>query len=211
MADEPLTDTDPDEEEDTPGIVAVCPISPELATQIIAMADLDWEDLDRTEAAMTAAGWKSTGAFLGDMAEKAYTPAGHLVYGDDCLAMPFAYDYWIHPDGVWTEDFWADQPGWHSLIDPPADDAFEAQIEKAVATFTHLLGPADHDVTHEPRPELNYRWRYRAWRRGNNALIIASGLDGHSYSQFEHAFVQIRALPADAPFPSSRDLPDFCW
>ena len=34
--------------------------------------------------------------------------------------MPFAYQYWIHPDGVWTEEPWLHRPGWHSHIDPPA-------------------------------------------------------------------------------------------
>jgi len=207
VADELITEPD---EEDPPGIVALCPISHELAAQIVAMAELDWEDPDLTEAAMTAAGWEPTGDYLGDMGEKSYTPAGHLIYGDDCFAMPFAYDFWIHPDGVWTEDFWAEQPGWHSLVDPPPG-TFDSQLEAVVARFTDLIGPADHDVTHEPRPEFNHKWRYRAWRRGDNVLIVAPGLDGHSYSQFEHAYVQIRALPADAPFPSSRELPDFCW
>jgi hypothetical protein len=208
MSDVPTTT--PDEDEDVPGIVAVCPISPELAAQIVALTDLDWEDPDRTEAAMTAAGWTSTGDYLGDMDDKATTPAGHLVYGDDCLAMPFAYDYWIHPDGVWTEDFWAEQPGWRSLVNPPPG-TFDAQLEAVVATFTDLMGPADNDVTHEPRPTFRYRWRYRAWRRGDNVLIIAPGLDNHSYSQFEHAYVQIRSLPADAPFPAPKAHPDFAW
>lgn len=211
MTDAPIDNFDEDDEdEDVPGIVAVCPISPELAAQIVAMAELDWEDFDVTEAAMIAAGWTSTGDYLGDFDEKASTPAGHLVYGDDCFAMPFAYDYWIHPAGVWTEDFWAEQPGWRSLVDPPAG-TFDAQIEAVVATFTELIGPADHDVTHERRPEFNHEWRYRVWRRGDNVLVVAPGLDGHSYSQFEHAYVQIRSLPADAPFPSARELLDLTW
>lgn len=202
--------TETDDEQDPPAIVAVCPVSPELAAQIVAMSELDWEDIDRTEAAMTEHGWTSTGDYLGDLGEKAHTPAGHLVYSDDCLAMPFAYDYWIHPDGAWTEDFWAEQPGWRSLVDPPVG-TFDAQLDAVVATFTALIGPPDHDVTHEPRPEFKYEWRYRAWRRGANVLIVAPGLDPHSYSQFEHAYVQIRSLPATAPFPPARELPNFTW
>ncbi|WP_344659353.1 hypothetical protein [Catenulispora subtropica] len=210
MDDELITDSDDDEDEEPTSIVAVCPISPELAAQIFSMAELDWTDPDATKAAMTAAGWTSTGDYLGELGERAYTPAGHLVYGDDCLAMPFAYDFWIHPDGAWTEDVWADQPGWHSLVDPPPGTV-AAQLEAVVATFTELMGPADHDVTHEPRPEFKYRWRYRAWRRGDNVVVVSPGLDPHSYSQFVHLLVQIRSLPSTAPFPAGRDLPNFSW
>ncbi|NUP48004.1 MAG: hypothetical protein HOW97_11925 [Catenulispora sp.] len=210
MTDEQISESDEmedeEEEEEPPSYVAVCPISPELAAQIVAIAELDWEDYELTQDAMAAAGWKPTGDYLGDLGEKCYTPAGHLVYGDDLFAMPFAYDYWIHPDGVWTDNFWADQPGWHTLLNPPPF-TFEAEIDKVVAAFTELLGPPDHDVTHEPRPEFRYRWRYRMWRCGGNVLIISPGLDPHSYSQFEHASVQIKAMPADAPFPSARELP----
>jgi hypothetical protein len=66
-------------------------------------------------------------------------------------------------------------------------------------------------VTHQRRRGLPYKWRYRAWRRGDNVLIVAPGMDPHSYFQFEHAFVQIRSLPAEAPFPAAEELPDFCW
>jgi len=63
-----------------PAIVAVCPVSPELAAQIVAMSELDWEDLGRTEAAMSEHGWTSTGDYLGDLGEKAYTPAPSAAY-----------------------------------------------------------------------------------------------------------------------------------
>ncbi|MFI8458703.1 hypothetical protein [Kitasatospora sp. NPDC085464] len=196
--------SDEDEHEDeSPWIVAACPVTPELAARIAGMAELDWEDPEIAEKAMVAAGWRSTGDYLGDLNEKAYTPAGHLVYGDDRLAMPFAYEYWIHPDGAWTEDFWAEQPGWRSVVDPPAG-AFDARLDAVAGHFTELLGPPDHDVTHE-----GYRWRYRIWRRGGNVLVVAPGLDGFSYSQFEHAYVQIRPLPADAPLPPTDELPGF--
>ncbi|MEU8919660.1 hypothetical protein AB0D10_01825 [Kitasatospora sp. NPDC048545] len=218
VSDGPLADPDPDpdadavededEDEDAPWTVAVCPVTPELAARIAGMVELDWEDPELTEKAVLDAGWRSTGAHYGDFNEKAYTPAGHLVYGDDRLAMPFAYEYWIHPDGVWTEDFWADQPGWHSLVDPPAG-TFDAQLDAVADLFTELLGPPDHDVTHRRRPGFDYHWRYRIWRRGDNVLVVAPGLDGFSYSQFEHAFVQIRPLPADAPLPPAAELPDF--
>ena len=210
LPDESLVETDGDADEDGPWTVAVCPISAELAGQIVSMTELDWEDPEQTEAAIVAAGWDSDGGYLGDFGERAYTPAGHLVYGDDCFVMPFAYLYYIHPDGVWSEDFWAEQRGWHSLVDLPPG-AFDAQLETVVATFTEALGPPHHDVTHERRPALPYEWRYRAWRRGDNVLIVATGMDPLSYSQFEHAFVQIRSLPATAPFPAAEELPDFCW
>lgn len=208
MTDQPFDEIGDDD--DSPWIVAVCPVTRELAAQIVGMAELDWEDSEVTEQAMAAVGWKSTGDHLGDLDEKGHTPAGHLVYGDDCFAMPFAYEYYVHPDGAMGEDFWGTQPGWRSLVDPPAG-TFEEQLEAVVGTFTALLGPPDHDVTHERRPELDHRWRYRAWRRGDNVLVVAPGLDGFSYSQFEHAFVQIRSLPADTPFPPAIELPDFCW
>jgi hypothetical protein len=201
---------DLDDTEDSPWIVAVCPVTPELAAQIADLADREWGDRDRTEEALGPVGWRSTGDYLGDLGEKCYSPAGHLVYGDDCFAMPFAYQYWIHPDGVWTEDPWSDQPGWHGHVDPPAG-FFKAQEEAVVEVFTALLGAPDLDTTHERRPALPYEWRYRGWRRGDNILIVARGMDGHSYSQFEHAFVQIRSLPADASLPPAIELPDFCW
>ncbi|MGW3041837.1 hypothetical protein ACWC9T_17805 [Kitasatospora sp. NPDC001159] len=207
MSDEPYDSTD-DEDEDAPWIVATCPVGPELAAQIAGMAELDWEDIDITRKAMTDAGWRPNGGCLGDLNEKAYTPAGHFVYGDNCFFMPFAYEYYVHPDGAISEDFWGTLPGWQGLVDPPAG-AFDAQLEAVVAQFTTLFGPPDHDVTHERRPGLNYHWRYRIWRRGDNVLVVAPGLDDFSYSQFEHAFVQIRPLPADAPLPPVTGLPDF--
>ncbi|WP_195911280.1 hypothetical protein [Streptomyces kaniharaensis] len=196
--------SDVSDEDESPWIVAVCPVTPELAAQIAGMVELDWEDPELTEKAMLAAdGWRSTGDYLGDLNEKAYTPAGHLVYGDDRFAMPFAYEYWIHPDGAWAEDFWGEQDGWRSLVDPPAG-TFTAQLDAVASQFAALLGQPDHDVTHESR-----RWRYRIWRRGDNVLVVAPGLDGFSYHQFEHAYVQIRRLPADAPLPPVTELPDF--
>ncbi|MFD5463537.1 hypothetical protein ACFWIQ_12045 [Kitasatospora sp. NPDC127059] len=212
MSDEPLDsdiDIDIDEEdEDDPWIVASCPVSPELAAQIAGMTELDWTDGDAGRQAMTDAGWRSTGDYLGDLNEKAYTPAGHFAYGDECLFVPFAYEYYLHPDGAMTEDFWGTLPGWQSTVDPPAG-TFEAQLDAVAAQFTTLLGPPDHDTTHERRPHSSYVWRYRIWRRGDNALVVAPGMDPFSYSQFEHAFVQIRPLPADAPLPPADELPDF--
>ncbi|MFH8380736.1 hypothetical protein ACH4E7_07320 [Kitasatospora sp. NPDC018058] len=71
MSDEPL-DIDEDDEDD-PWIVATCPVGPELAAQIAGMAELDWEDVDITRKAMTDAGWRPNGGYLGDLNEKAYT------------------------------------------------------------------------------------------------------------------------------------------
>lgn len=207
MADAPL---DPPDDEDTPWIVAVCPLTPTLAAQIAGMTELDWTDHPATEQAMLAAGWRFDGDGFGDLEERAHTPAGHLVYGDDCFSMPFAYEYYVHPDGVMGEDYWGALPGWHSLLDPP-DGTFTAQLQSVVDTFTALLGPPDYDVTHEPRPALNYTWRYRAWHRGDNVLVVAPGLDGFSYAQFEHAFVQIQPLASGTALPPARELPDFFW
>ncbi|WP_225831846.1 hypothetical protein [Streptomyces sp. NK08204] len=210
MADEPFDATGDDDLGEPPWTVAVCPVTPELAAQLADMVQVDWTDPDAGERAMAAAGWESTGEYLGDLDQKAHTPAGHLVYGDDCLAMPFAYEYYVHPDGAVAEDFWSVLPGWHGIVDPPAG-SFGGQVDAVVETFTALLGPPDHDVTHARRPELDHEWRYRAWRRGDNVLVVAPGLDGFSYSQFEHAFVQIRSLPATTQFPAPEELPDFFW
>ncbi|MER7842962.1 hypothetical protein ABTZ03_03325 [Kitasatospora sp. NPDC096077] len=203
---------DPDEDpyEDDPWIVAYCPVGPELAARIVEMTKVDWTDPAAGERAMAEAGWRSTGDHLGDLDEKASTPEGHFVHGDDCLAVPFAYEYFVHPDGAMSEDFWGALPGWQRDTDQDTD-TFGDQLEAVVARFTALLGPPDHDVTHERRPALDHRWRYRVWRRGDNALVVAPGLDPFSYSQFEHAFVQIRPLPADAPLPLAVELPDFFW
>ncbi|MGW4565326.1 hypothetical protein ACWEN3_23845 [Streptomyces sp. NPDC004561] len=209
MSDEPVGRTD-DGEDDPPWIVAVCPVTPELAARIVEMAEVDWADHAAGERAVAAAGWECTGDCAGEFDEKCHSPAGHLVYGDDCFAMPFAYEYYVHPDGAIAEDCWSTLPGWHGIVEGPGG-TFGAQLDAVAETFGALLGPPDHDVTHERRPELDHEWRYRAWRRGDNVLVVAPGLDGFSYAQFEHAFVQILRLPADAPFPAARELPDFCW
>ncbi|GAA1256993.1 hypothetical protein GCM10009665_54260 [Kitasatospora nipponensis] len=205
---EPLDDADDDADDDSPWIIASCPVSAELAAQIVGMAEVDWVDPEVAEHAMLAAGWRSTGSHLGEFGETGYTPAGHLVYGEDCFSMPFAYQYWVHPEGAVSEDHWGVQPGWHSLVDPPVG-GFTAQLDAVVGTFTALLGPPDHDVSHPRRPGSDYLWRYRAWRRGDRVLAVAPGLDGFSYAQFEHLVVQIRSLPAGSPFPPAAELPDF--
>ncbi|WP_030062319.1 MULTISPECIES: hypothetical protein [Streptomyces] len=207
MSDEPL-DLDEDDDEDDPWIVATCPIGPELAAQIAGMADLDWTDGDAGEEAMTAAGWSSTGDYLGELNGKACTPAGHFVYGDDCLFVPFIYEYYVNPDGPMGEDFWGTLPGWQGFVDPPVG-TFDAQLDAVADQFAALLGPPDHDISRERRPRSGSIWRYRIWRRGGNALVVAPGMDPFSYSQFEHAFVQIRPLPADAPLPAPSELVDF--
>ncbi|MFE3878734.1 hypothetical protein ACFXPX_30585 [Kitasatospora sp. NPDC059146] len=201
------TETDTDQDDD-PWITAYCPVDPELAARLVAMADLDWTDGDVGERAMTDAGWHSTGDHLGELNEKACTPAGHLAYGDDCLFLPFAYEYYVHPDGGMAEDFWGTLPGWRSSTDQETD-TFTEQLDAVAARFTTLLGPPDHDVSHERRPHSGSVRRYRVWRRGDNALVVAPGLDPFSYSQFEHAFVQIRPLPAAAPLPPAEELVDF--
>ncbi|MEU4113832.1 hypothetical protein AB0F71_04985 [Kitasatospora sp. NPDC028055] len=207
LAPEPDLD-EPEDDEDTPWIVASCPVGPELAAQLVAMADLDWTDGDAGERAMTDAGWRSTGDHLGELNEKACTPAGHLVYGDDSLFLPFAYEYYVDPDGGMAEDFWGTLPGWQRSTDQETD-TFNEQLDAVAEQFTTLLGPPDHDLSHQREPHSSYRWRYRVWRRGDNALVVAPGMDPFSYCQFEHAFVQIRPLPADAPLPPAEELPDF--
>ncbi|MBD0689912.1 hypothetical protein [Streptomyces sp. CBMA123] len=205
--DEDENDEDEDAYEDDPWIVAYCPVGPELAAQLVEMAELDWTDDDAGRQALTDAGWRSR-PLPDDLDGTAYTPAGHVGYGDDCLFLPFAYEYYVHPAGAMAEDFWGTLPGWQRSTDQETD-TFNDQLDAVAAQFTTLLGPPDHDVSHDRRPHSNGVWRYRVWRRGSNALVVAPGLDPFSYSQFEHAFIQIRPLPADAPLPPADELPDF--
>ncbi|MFJ9691876.1 hypothetical protein [Kitasatospora sp. NPDC101183] len=200
-----MTDT---EEEGDPWIVAACPVTPELAARIVEFADRDWDDHEACERALAEAGWDTTGEDVGGFEEWAHSPAGHHVYGSGCFFMPFAYEYVLDPDEEARCEHWATLPGWKNIAQPSVD-TFDGQLEAVVDQFTSLLGPPDHDVTHDSRPAFNHHWRYRVWRRGDNALVVAPGLDGFSYSQFEHLFVQIRPLPATAPLPDLDELPEF--
>ncbi|WP_031069544.1 hypothetical protein [Streptomyces sp. NRRL WC-3742] len=199
-----------DDEDDSPWIIDLCPVSTELAAQIVAMMDLDLDDADAVERAMAEAGWRSTGEYHGDYNESAYTPGDHLVDTDVGIALPFAHQYFLDPDEEPDEtyDIWAQLPGWQRLIDPPAG-TFEAELEAVVDRFTRLIGPPDHDLVRDFHPRSCRRWPYRVWRRGGNVLTVALGMSNHSYSQFEQLYVQIRPLPADRPLPPVAELPDF--
>lgn len=205
-----------DDVDDSPWIIDLCPVSTELAAQLVTMTDLDLEDADAVEQAMAEAGWRSTGEYHGDLNESAYTPGDHLVDTDLGIALPFAHHYFRDPDQDFADedgepdedDIWAQLPGWQRLVDPPAG-RFEAELEAVVGTFTELLGPPDHDLVHDFRPRSHRRWPYRVWRRGDNVLTVAIGLSNHSYAQFEQLYVHIRPLPADQPLPPVSELPGF--
>ncbi|TWF90192.1 hypothetical protein [Kitasatospora viridis] len=192
-----------------PWIVAACPVDPELAAQVADLSLLDWADFDLTEAATTALGWPSTGDLPGPLGERCHTPAGHLVHGEGCFSLPFAYEYFVDPAGELATDPWAGRPGWQCRADPPPG-ALDARLDAVAATFSALIGPPDHDVVHHPGgPARGRRWRHRIWRRGDNLLAVARGQDPLCYAPFEHAFVRIQPLPAHAPLPPTVELPDF--
>jgi hypothetical protein len=198
----------PDDEDD--GInryVAACPITPELAQQIVGLAELSWDDPGATDPVMRGLGWRADevpvdcGHFV--------TGQGHTVYGDACFAMPFSYYYLVGGE-VMEDDFWGSLRGWSSQKDARREE-FDAHVNAAVDRFAELLGPPDHDVRAEGGTVSTgpYSWRYAAWRRGRNVLVVGQSLDGFSYSQDEEALVYIGALAEDAPFPEPSEFAGF--
>jgi hypothetical protein len=198
----------PDSEDD--GIsdyVAACPITPELAQQIAGLAELSWDDPDVTDPAMRSLGWHEDEVPLDP--GRFVTGQGHIVYGDTCFAMPFSQYYWVGGE-VWQDDFWGSLRGWSSQKDAGRKE-FDAHVSAAVDRFAERLGPPDHDVRAKGSTVSTgpYSWRYAAWRRGGNVLVVGQSLEGFSYSQFEEALVYIGALAEDAPFPETSKFADF--
>ena len=188
--------------------VALCPITPELAGQIVDLADLPWGDQTVTDGAMRGLGWRDNDVV--ECMNGFVTDQGHVVYSDyNGFYMPFCHSYWVGGE-VWTTDEWGSLPGWSSQKGAGREE-FDAHVDAAIDRFAERLGPPEYDVRTErgttaTRP---YIWRYAAWRRGGNALVIGPALDGFSYSQDEEAVVYIGALAEDAPFPEPAEFPDF--
>ncbi|MEV1317445.1 hypothetical protein AB0J14_15335 [Micromonospora arborensis] len=184
--------------------VAECPIDAELADQLIGLADLPWNDPDATSRAMRALGWTADGAPTDET--RFVTAAGHAIYGDYCLYMPFVHYYTVGGE-LWPDDFWGSQPGWSSQRDAGRQD-FEACVDAAIDRFAERLGLPEWDVRTEGRNISigGYSWRYAAWRRAGNILVVGPTLDGYSYSQDEEAVVYIGQYAEDLPFPDAADF-----
>jgi hypothetical protein len=196
-----------DEGEGIDDYVAVCPITPELARQIVGLADLSWDDPKVTDQAMRELGWRDDELPIDE--GRFATDQGHTIFGDTCFYMPFSQSYGVGGE-VWGSDVWGSLPGWSSQKGALRKE-FDAHVDTAVSRFAEQLGPPEYDVRTEGGTMSTgpYSWRYAAWRRGENALVIGQTLEGFSYSQFEEAVVYIGALPQEAPFPEADAFPDF--
>lgn len=194
-------------EEHIDDYVAVCPITPELAGQIVGLADLTWTDGKAADRAMLDLGWRDDDIPTGD--GRFVTDHGHVVHGEHCFYMPFSQSYWVGGE-IWGYDAWGSLPGWSSRKGARREE-FDAHVAAAVERFAERLGPPERDVRTEGTTVSTgpYSWRYAAWRRGGNALVIGQTLEGFSYSQFEEAVVYIGALPEGTPFPPAAKFPDF--
>jgi hypothetical protein len=199
-----MPEDEPDGIED---YVAVCPIPPELVHRIVELADLPWDDPERTDRAMRDLGWRDDD--IPTFEGRFVTAQGHVVHGDTCFYMPFSQSYAVG-DEVWAEDEWGSLPGWSSRRGAGREE-FDAHVDAAVDRFAERLGPPERDVRVEGGNVSvgRYSWRYAAWRRGGNALVIGQTLEGFSYSQYEEAVVYIGALAAEAPLPDAAGFPDF--
>ncbi|MBC6456662.1 hypothetical protein [Actinomadura sp. HBU206391] len=192
-----------DDEDEVTSYVAACPITPELVQQIVGLTELSWDDPKGTGLAMRGLGWRSDEVPLDP--GRFVTGEGHIVYGDGCFAMPFSYSYWVDGE-MMQDDFWGLLRGWSSLEDP-GPQVFDAHVNAAIDRFAERLGRPEHDVSTEARGR--YSWRYAAWRRGGNVLVVGQTLDGFSYHQHEQALVYIGALAEDAPFPTAAEFAGF--
>lgn len=204
-----LEDHLPEGDEDEPEIesyVADCPIGPELADQIVGLADLPWNEPGVTDRAVRGLGWSTRVPIDG---ATFVTAAGHAVYTGFSFYMPFAHSYDVGGE-LSPEDFWGSLPGWTSQRGAGRDE-FAAQAATAVDRFAERLGTPECDVrTEGTRIAIgSYSWRYAAWRRGGNILVVGPALDGYSYGQDEEAVVYIGELAEDVPFPAAADFLDF--
>jgi hypothetical protein len=181
--------------------VASCPITPSLVDQIVALADLPIDDEKAAKKAIKGFGWSTKGLEVDEALFR--TNEGHLVYGSDTYFMPFAYIYAVGTE-IMEDDFWGELPGWSSRS-AAGPDEFHAVRDAAVAVFAERLGPPEVDV----RTDGAAKWRFAAWRRGGNAIVVGQDLDAFSYSQIEECVVHIGEHPADAPFPEAAEFESF--
>jgi hypothetical protein len=190
--------------------VAVCPITPELARQIVDLADLSWRDWEVTEEAMSGLGWRDNDVV--ECINGFVTDQGQVVYTDydGCFYMPFCHYFWVGGE-TWTTDEWGSLPGWSSRKGADREE-FNAHFNAAVDRFAELLGPPECDLRAErPTPStVSHSWRYVAWRRGGNVLAIGQTFEScFSHGHDEQAVVYIGALAEEAPFPEADKFADF--
>ncbi|MFJ7332434.1 hypothetical protein ACIQU3_07240 [Streptomyces sp. NPDC101110] len=191
--------------------VARCPVTEELVSQLLALAELDLTDDDAIEARMRAAGWPDWSQAVSgpayedtpDVPDATHvSPQGHFVTcdGDGALRLPFAYLYSVD-GGLLDEDCWGPMPGWTSEQGAWRPE-FDAHFAAVVQRFTDRLGLPDHDIR-QPR----YDTRYVSWRLEHNVLIVGQGPEPLSYHQFEDAHVHLVSRTVkDAPFPDGEKM-----
>ncbi|MGW0215524.1 hypothetical protein ACWDXH_14135 [Micromonospora chokoriensis] len=193
-----------EDETDIENCVASCPIDAELADQLIGLVDLPWHDPAVTSRAMRSLGWSTDGVPTDEA--RFVTPAGHAVYTDYGLYLPFVHYYLVGGE-LWPDDFWGSQPGWTSERGAGRVE-FEAYLDGAIDRFAERLGPPECDVRTEGRYLAigTYSWRYAAWRRGDTIIVLGPALDGYSYNQDEEAVVHIGEFAQARPFPAAADF-----
>ncbi|GAA4621309.1 hypothetical protein GCM10023196_008700 [Actinoallomurus vinaceus] len=203
-----MSESLPHADDDIHSYVATCPITPEFARRIVGLMDLPWDDPAVADRAMLGLGWSDEGEVPMDEC-RFVTDLGHFVHGDDCLYLPFAHFYDVGGE-LWPEDGWGTQPGWSSRKDAGRAD-FDACVDTAVGRFTEVLGPPGADVRTEGGTVSTgpYCWRYAAWRRSGNVLVVGQTLEPISYGQDEEAVVFIRDLPEGTPLPDAAAFPGF--
>ncbi|MEU6676413.1 alpha/beta hydrolase [Streptomyces sp. NPDC046925] len=185
--------------------VAVCPITPPLVEQVVALAQLPLGDWAVSEAEMRRLGWCDGDDDL-PLEDTLVTAEGHLAYLGDALALSFAHFYWAGGE-AWEEDFWGTLPGWTSRVDA-GRDIFDTHIDAAIAAFTRRLGPPERDITaHGGTLAMGEgAWRHAAWRCGDNLLVIGPRHEALSYYQFEEAVIYIGPIEKASPLPALADF-----
>lgn len=184
--------------------LAVCPVTDDLAAQIVSLADISWDGPDAT-AALLSLGWSEPDDTVPMSDADRVTDQGQFVYADCGFFMSFAYFYTL---ALSPDDPFASLPGWSVRQDAERGD-FEAAVEDVVQRFAAQLGRPDHSTTLPASSFMTVgstTWRYAAWRRNRNVLVVGPKSEPMSYHQFEEGIVQIRQLAADAPFPEGDEL-----
>ncbi|GKQ33965.1 hypothetical protein [Streptomyces sp. A012304] len=191
--------------------VALCPVTEELVSHLLALAELDLTDADAVGARTRQLGWPDWSRAVrgpayentSDVPEATHvTPYGHFVTcdGDGSLYLPFAYLYTVD-GGLLDEDCWGTLPGWRSEEGAWRPE-FDAHVGTVVQRFTDRLGLPDHDIR-QPK----YDTRYVSWRLDHTVLLVGQGPEPLSYHQFEDAHVHLLSRTAtDAPYPEGQAM-----
>ncbi|MGW3890231.1 hypothetical protein ACWD69_16195 [Micromonospora chokoriensis] len=153
---------------------------------------------------MRSLGWSTDGVPTDEV--RFVTPAGHAVYTDYGLYLPFVH-YYVVGGELWPDDFW----GFAARLDERAgrrSRGVRGVPRCGDRPVRRTVGPPDCDVRTEGRYLAvgRYSWRYAAWRRGDTILVVGPALDGYSYGQDEEAVVYIGESARDRPFPAAADF-----